>query len=52
MLWWLGARRPAFGLTERARRDGVVIGLWDYMRVGVPLMLLTLAAGAVWLRPS
>ena len=36
-------------VAELARREGVVIRLWDYCRVGVPVTLLTLALGAGWL---
>ena len=36
-------------VVQRAARRGVVIGLWDYFRVGVPLTLLTLLIGTFWL---
>jgi Na+/H+ antiporter NhaD/arsenite permease-like protein len=36
-------------VVQRAAAGGVTIGLWDYCRVGVPLTLLTLAIGTVWL---
>jgi Na+/H+ antiporter NhaD/arsenite permease-like protein len=36
-------------VVQRAAASGVEIGLWDYCRVGVPLTLITLAIGAVWL---
>ena len=35
--------------VQRAAGSGVVIGLWDYYRVGVPLTLLTLLIGAFWM---
>jgi Na+/H+ antiporter NhaD/arsenite permease-like protein len=36
-------------VVEKAARRGIVIGFWDYFRVGAPLTLLTLAAGTAWL---
>ncbi len=36
-------------VIQRAAASGVVIGLWDYCRVGVPLTLLTLLIGTLWL---
>lgn len=36
-------------IVQRAAAGGVTIGLWDYCRVGVPLTLLTLAIGTIWL---
>jgi Na+/H+ antiporter NhaD/arsenite permease-like protein len=36
-------------VVQRAAASGIVIGLWDYCRVGVPLALLTLAIGTLWL---
>ena len=36
-------------VVEKAARRGVVIGFWDYFRVGAPLTVLTLAAGTFWL---
>jgi Na+/H+ antiporter NhaD/arsenite permease-like protein len=36
-------------VVEGARREGVVISLWTYCRVGIPVTLLTLAVGAAWL---
>ena len=36
-------------VVQRAAASGVVIGLWDYCRVGVPLTLLTLLIGAFWM---
>jgi Na+/H+ antiporter NhaD/arsenite permease-like protein len=35
-------------VVQRARRD-IRISFWDYCRVGVPLTVLSLAAGAAWL---
>jgi Na+/H+ antiporter NhaD/arsenite permease-like protein len=36
-------------VVQRAAASGVAIGFWDYCRVGVPLTLLTLLIGTVWL---
>jgi Na+/H+ antiporter NhaD/arsenite permease-like protein len=36
-------------VVEKAARRGIVIGFWDYVRIGVPLTLLTLLIGTVWL---
>ena len=36
-------------VVQRAAASGVIIGLWDYCRVGVPLTLLTLLIGILWL---
>ena len=36
-------------VVEKAARRGVVIGFWDYFRVGAPLTVLTILLGAVWL---
>jgi Na+/H+ antiporter NhaD/arsenite permease-like protein len=36
-------------VVEKAARRGVVIGFWDYFRVGGPLTVLTLLAGTLWL---
>ena len=36
-------------VVEKAARRGVVIGFWDYFRVGAPLTVLTILVGAVWL---
>ena len=36
-------------VVEKAARRGVVIGFWDYFRVGAPLTVLTLLAGTLWL---
>ena len=36
-------------VVQRAAASGIVIGLWDYCRVGVPLALLTLVIGTLWL---
>jgi Na+/H+ antiporter NhaD/arsenite permease-like protein len=37
-------------VVEQARKEGATIGLWDYCRVGIPVTVLTLLLGAVWLR--
>ena len=37
-------------VVENAAREGVTVGFWDYCKVGVPLTLLTLALGIVWLQ--
>jgi Na+/H+ antiporter NhaD/arsenite permease-like protein len=36
-------------VVEKASRRGVVIGFRDYVRVGIPLTLLTLVIGTLWL---
>ena len=36
-------------VVEKAARRGVVIGFWDYFRVGAPLTLITLVIGTLWL---
>ena len=36
-------------VAESARKLGVAVGFWDYLRVGLPITLLTLALGAAWL---
>ena len=36
-------------VVQRAAAGGVTIGLWDYCRVGIPLTLLTLLIGTLWL---
>jgi Na+/H+ antiporter NhaD/arsenite permease-like protein len=36
-------------VVEKAARRGVVIGFWDYFRIGAPLTVLTLLAGTFWL---
>ena len=36
-------------VVEKAARRGIVIGFWDYFRVGAPLTLLTLIIGTLWL---
>lgn len=37
-------------VVENARREGVFVSFWEYCKVGVPLTLLTLALGIVWLK--
>jgi Na+/H+ antiporter NhaD/arsenite permease-like protein len=37
-------------VVEGAKRRGIVIGFWDYAKVGIPLTLATLAAGIWWLK--
>jgi Na+/H+ antiporter NhaD/arsenite permease-like protein len=37
-------------VVEYARREGVSISFGEYCKVGVPLTLLTLALGIVWLK--
>jgi Na+/H+ antiporter NhaD/arsenite permease-like protein len=36
-------------VVQRAAASGVMIGFWDYFRVGAPLTIVTLATGALWL---
>lgn len=37
-------------VVENARKEGATITLADYCRVGIPVTLLTLAIGVVWLK--
>ena len=37
-------------VVQRARAQNVVIGFWEYSRVGVPLTLLTIGLGIWWLK--
>jgi len=36
-------------VVQKATASGVVIGFWDYFRVGAPLTIITLAIGTLWL---
>jgi Na+/H+ antiporter NhaD/arsenite permease-like protein len=36
-------------VVESARREGVLVSFWEYLRVGVPVTLLTLLIGVLWL---
>jgi Na+/H+ antiporter NhaD/arsenite permease-like protein len=36
-------------VVEKAARRGIVIGFWDYFRVGAPLTVLTILVGTLWL---
>jgi Na+/H+ antiporter NhaD/arsenite permease-like protein len=36
-------------VVENARREGISVTFWAYCRAGVPVTVLTLAAGAAWL---
>lgn len=36
-------------VVQRAASRGVVVGFWDYFRVGAPLTVLTLVIGTLWL---
>ena len=36
-------------VVENARRSGTSLGFWEYLKVGVPLTLLTLLVGIAWL---
>jgi Na+/H+ antiporter NhaD/arsenite permease-like protein len=36
-------------VVENARREGVTISLWDYSRVGIPVTILSLLIGVLWL---
>jgi Na+/H+ antiporter NhaD/arsenite permease-like protein len=36
-------------VVQKAAERGVVIGFWDYFRVGAPLTVITLAIGTLWL---
>ncbi len=37
-------------VVESAGREGVKISFWEYCKVGIPLTLLTLAVGVLWLK--
>ena len=36
-------------VAQRARAHGVMIGFWDYFKVGAPLTVLTILFGVWWL---
>lgn len=36
-------------VVQRARAQSVEIGFWDYFKVGVPLTVLTMTVGVLWL---
>lgn len=36
-------------VVQKAGESGVVIGFWNYFRVGAPLTIITLAIGTLWL---
>jgi Na+/H+ antiporter NhaD/arsenite permease-like protein len=36
-------------VVEGARRRSVAIGFWQYLRIGAPLTIVTLAMGTIWL---
>ena len=36
-------------VVQRARSEGVEVGFWDHARIGVPLTVLTLIVGVLWL---
>lgn len=36
-------------VAQKAAGGGVVIGFWDYFRVGAPLTIITLVIGTLWL---
>ena len=36
-------------VVQRAAASGVMIGFWDYFKVGAPLTIVTLAIGTFWL---
>ena len=36
-------------VAEQARTEGTPISFWAYFKVGAPLTVITLAAGAAWL---
>ncbi|MEO5349155.1 MAG: anion transporter [Magnetococcus sp. YQC-3] len=37
-------------VAETARRQGVILGFWNYLKAGLPITLCTLAWGIYWLR--
>jgi Na+/H+ antiporter NhaD/arsenite permease-like protein len=36
-------------VAEKAQREGVHLGFWAYLAVGVPLTLASMTIGALWL---
>jgi hypothetical protein len=36
-------------VVEKAARQRVEIGFWAYARVGIPLTILTIIGGTLWL---
>ena len=36
-------------VVERAKRDGVTVSFWEYLKAGVPVTLITLSMGIAWL---
>jgi len=36
-------------VAERARAAGIEISIWTYCRAGIPVTVITLAIGALWL---
>ena len=36
-------------VVESARKEGVVLTFWDYLKVGVPVTAVTIAIGIWWL---
>ena len=37
-------------VVERARREGIHVSFWEYLKAGIPVTLLTLGLGIGWLR--
>jgi Na+/H+ antiporter NhaD/arsenite permease-like protein len=37
-------------VVEQARRAGIVIGFWDYCKVGMPVTIISIAVGVIWLK--
>jgi len=37
-------------VVETAKREGVTISFWEYCKVGIPVTILTLTLGIIWLR--
>jgi Na+/H+ antiporter NhaD/arsenite permease-like protein len=36
-------------VVQKAASRGIVIGFWDYFKVGAPLTIITLVIGTLWL---
>jgi Na+/H+ antiporter NhaD/arsenite permease-like protein len=36
-------------VVENARQEGVTISFWEYCQAGIPITMVTLALGVVWL---
>jgi Na+/H+ antiporter NhaD/arsenite permease-like protein len=37
-------------VVENAAREGVTVSFWEYCKVGIPLTVLTIVLGIIWLQ--